>query len=125
MAQNWTKEELTAGLQKIEYSRFIPSGVKRQLDFAYAVNLDCVPTGSIEFRKVHEPEHGTVEFSTAEGFSSYKEDSKYAKCNDKKVLGGYVYYKSEDGYVGPDSFAIIAMYPTGLAREVRYKLVVR
>jgi hypothetical protein len=124
-ADDWTHDESVAGLQKFEFSRFVPSGVKRMLEFAYLSNPDCSIPGTIEARKIQEPEHGTVEFANVEGFANYKPDTKFAKCNDKKVPGVAINYKSSDGYVGPDNFSVIVMYPNGMAREVRFKMIVR
>ena len=47
------------------------------------------------------------------------------KCNDKKTRGLLINYKSNGGYVGPDAFDILVLYPTGYAREVHYNVNVR
>jgi len=126
VARDWTKEELSAGLQKHEMSRYVPSGVERMLGFVYALKADCSSQGDIIVKKVREPEHGSIEIIPGESASSYKADSKYAKCNDLKgVPGVLINYKSTDDYVGPDAFKVLVMYPTGLAQEQLFKVIVR
>jgi hypothetical protein len=125
IANDWTPEERTAGLQKYDFSRFVPSSVKRTLETAYALNPDCTSSGPIEIRKIQEPEHGTVEFPTADVFPTYGHDTKFAKCNEKKTTAVLINYKSADGYVGPDTFGVLVMYANGMAREVHYKMIVR
>jgi hypothetical protein len=125
-ARDWTKEETAAGLQKFEFSRYVPSGVERRLEFMYVLKPDCSSAGDIVVRKLREPEHGTIEIMPVDGVASYKADSKYFKCNDKSgVPGVALNYKSADDYVGADNFKVLVMYPAGLAREVLYKIIVR
>jgi hypothetical protein len=40
-AQEWTKDEQTAGLKTIEYTRHIPSGKQRALSSFGYLNADC------------------------------------------------------------------------------------
>jgi hypothetical protein len=126
VARDWTKEELSSGLQKHEMSRYVPSGVERMLGFVYALKLDCSSLGDIVVKKLRDSEHGSIEIVPGESASSYKADSKYVKCNDKAgVPGVRINYKSADDFVGPDNFKVLIMYPTGLAQETLYKIVVR
>lgn len=124
-ARDWTKEESAAGLQKYENTRFVPSGVERMLGFLYALKPDCSALGPVVVRKTTEPIHGTIEVVQSEGTSTYKPDSKYFKCNDNPVPGVVINYKSADDYVGPDNFRVLVLYPSGLAHEVIYKVLVR
>ncbi|UEM11940.1 hypothetical protein J4G43_047125 [Bradyrhizobium barranii subsp. barranii] len=77
--------------------------------------------GNAIVRTVEAPEHGAFETGTCGGFPTYKPDSKFAKCNDKQMSGTSLFYKSSDGYVGPDSFKVLIIYPNLLA----YKMIVR
>jgi hypothetical protein len=123
--RDWTKEESLAGLQKYEFTRFVPSGVERMISFMYSLKQDCSSQGDIIVRKITEPNHGTVQIVPGEGQSTIKADSKMAKCNDKPVPGVLVNYQSAGEYVGPDSFKLLFLYPNGLAQEALYKIVVR
>lgn len=125
-AREWTKEDLSAGMQKIEYSRYAPSGENRTLEFLYMSRANCALfSDKVVVKAIRKPDHGTVEFEPEENFPTYKDDSKWAKCNEKKLPGVLVKYKSDDDYVGPDIFTILVIFPSGLARELTYKMIVR
>ncbi|MGY8679782.1 hypothetical protein Q2941_18580 [Bradyrhizobium sp. UFLA05-153] len=124
-ANDWTKEELSAGLKREEWSKYVGSGNKLKLSFVYAAKPDCSSVGTIVVRTLQSPEHGTFDTEVVEDFPTFKQDNKLAKCNDSKMPGTVMYYKSNDDYVGPDSFKVLVIYPTGLAYEVRYKMIVR
>jgi hypothetical protein len=123
-AQDSTKEEIASGMQKFEYTRHVPTGIKRPLEHIASVNPDCSLVEGMDVRKIAEPEHGAVEIERAEGFISYAKDNVRAKCNDKKVRVLSITYQSKPGYVGRDEFGILILYPSGYAREVHYSIVV-
>jgi hypothetical protein len=117
----------TEGLQKLEFTRFVSSGKKITLDFAYALNPDCSPSegGPVEVKTTTEPAHGTVEVVPGDRFPVYAKTNIRFKCNDKKTRGLIINYKSTGGYIGSDTFEVLILYPSGLAREVHYNLNVR
>jgi hypothetical protein len=124
-AREWTKEETAAGIQKWEFTRYAPAGENRALEFLVAARPNCGPFNEkIVVKLIRKPEHGTAEFTPEETYPNFAE-GKYAKCNDNKMPGITVNYKSSDDYAGPDSFTILAVYPTGLAREILYKMIIR
>jgi hypothetical protein len=125
LAQEYSKEEEGSGMQRLEYTRHVPSGAKRTLRFATSVNPDCSVREGTEVRKTKDPEHGTVEIVPGQSFSSWKKDTVRSKCNDKKMPGLFINYKSFDGYRGTDGFDILILYPSGFAREVHYNINVR
>jgi hypothetical protein len=92
----------------------------------YGANPDCSPLdGDIEVRTAKQPEHGGVEIVAGDRFPNFAKDNVRAKCNAKKLRGVIVNYKSSGGYVGPDGFDLLVLYPTGFAREVRFNINVR
>jgi opacity protein-like surface antigen len=123
-AKDWTQEETLAGMQKLEYTRYAPSGENQLLDFLTVVQLGCLPyERNPVVRTIRAPEHGTVETASGEGYAKFLGDT--AKCNDQKVAGTKLSYKSTSGYTGPDTFTVLVMYPNSFAREVTYKMIVR
>lgn len=120
-AQEPTKEEASeasAGMKKVEATRHVPSGAKRTIYFLSGANPDCSPYEGIEVRKTKEPEHGTIEVVPSDGFPNFAKENARFKCNDKKIRGLKVNYKSSGDYVGPDGFVLFVMYPDGFAREI-------
>jgi hypothetical protein len=114
------------GLQKGKLTRFVPSGMNRSIEFLYAAKPDCSPMDdSIEVRTTKAPEHGTVEIVPIENFPNFARDTTRYKCNERKVRGLSVNYKSSEGYVGPDEFDILVLYPGGFGREIHFNIVVR
>ena len=127
-AQEEAKDEAwrLEGLQKLEFTRFVASGKKVTLDFGYALNPDCSPVdGSVEVKTTAEPAHGAIEVVSGDRFPNYAKTNMRFKCNDKKTRGLLINYKSTGGYIGPDAFDILVLYPTGYAREVHYNVNVR
>jgi hypothetical protein len=114
------------GVQKFAFTRFASSGKKVSLDFVFALNPDCSPQdGSIEIKTTTEPAHGTIEVVPGDRFPVYAKTNVRFKCNDKRTRGHLINYKSTGGYVGPDKFEVLYLYPTGFAREVTFDLNVR
>ena len=105
---------------------FVASGKKVTLDFGYALNPDCSPVdGSVEVKTTAEPAQGAIEVVFGHRFPNYAKTNVRFKCNDKKTRGLLINYKSKEGYVGPDAFDILVLYPSGYAREVHYNVNVR
>jgi hypothetical protein len=124
-AEEWSTDERLSGMQKYEFTRYIPSGTKRTIEFVYGANPDCSSIEGIEIRKTQEPEHGSLEIVPGERFPNFAKDNIRFKCNEKKIRGFIVNYKSAKDYVGPDGFDFLVLYPTEFAREVRFNLNVR
>jgi hypothetical protein len=48
-----------------------------------------------------------------------------ARCNEHKVRGQQVYYKSAEKYVGDDELELLILFPAGFAWEVQVGISVR
>jgi hypothetical protein len=96
----------------------------RQRAQTYCVSFG-VSEGSVEVKTTAEPAHGAIEVVSGHRFPNYAKTNVRFKCNDKKTRGLLINYKSKEGYVGPDAFDILVLYPTGYAREVHYNVNVR
>ena len=102
--------------------RVVASGITQRIDFYAALNPDCSAIGDVNVRVTKQPEHGTVESLPATDYPQ-KENIR-SKCNDHKVRGLQVNYKSAEKYVGSDELELLVLFP-GFAWKVRYNIDVR
>src|SRR5262245_38529827 len=123
-AQEWSKDEITAGVRKAEYMRHVPAGKQRTLETFTFLNPDCTANEDLEVTITKEPEHGSATITSAEGFPHYAKDNVRSKCNDKKVKGKVLNYKPAVGYVGNDVFEVMVLMPNGMAGEYVYNIKV-
>jgi hypothetical protein len=112
------------GLQRLQIARTVPSGTTQRINFHVSLNPDCTSEGNVVVRVVKEPEHGKIEITPTSHFPSFSKESNRYKCNQHKVKGVLLNYKT-DKYVGEDVFDILVLYPSGFAREYRYNMTVR
>jgi hypothetical protein len=113
------------GLEKKQFTRVVASGAKQRIGFFYALNPDCSASGNVDIRVSKQPEHGSTETSTTTNFPNYPKENIRAKCNDHKVRGVQVSYKSAEKYTGNDEFDLLVLFPAGTAWEVHYEISVR
>ena len=123
-AQEWSKDELTAGTRKLEYTRHIPAGKQRTLENVTFLNPDCSVNEDAEATITKEPQHGSATIDSAEVFTHYAKDNVRSKCNDKKVKGKVLNYKPAVGYAGDDVFEVMVLLPNGMATESVYSIKV-
>jgi hypothetical protein len=113
------------GLEKKQFTRVVASEKKTGMGFFTSLHPDCTSRGDADIRVTKQPEHGTIETAPATNFPTYpKEHSRY-KCNQHKVKGVQVNYKSAEKYVGDDVFDLLVLFPSGFAWEVHYDVSVR
>ena len=84
------------GLQKVEINRFIASGTKQRVGFFYALNPDCSASGDVNIRVTKQPEQGTAEIAATTLFPNFEKENIRYKCNQHKVRGQQVNYKSAE-----------------------------
>ena len=113
------------GLQQKQFTRVVGSGTKQRIGFFTYLNPDCTASGDTEIRITKQPEHGSVETATASNFPSYPKEHVRVKCNDHKVRGMQVTYKSAEKYVGSDELELLVLFPNGFAWEAHYGISVR
>jgi hypothetical protein len=107
------------------YNRVVASGTKQQIGFYVSINPDCTASGDINVRVIKQPEHGTVESVGKTDFVQYPKESIRAKCNQHRVKGTLVNYKSAEKYTGNDEFDLLILYPGGYAHEHHFNISVR
>jgi hypothetical protein len=110
------------GLQKKQFTRVVASGAKQGIGFYTSLNPDCTAIRDVNIRVTKQPEHGSTETTTAINFPGYPKESSHYKCNDHKVRGMQVNYKSAEKYVGNDELELLVLFPNGFAWEVHYDI---
>jgi hypothetical protein len=113
------------GLVKRQFTRVVASGAKQRIGFFHAVHPDCTASGDVTLRVTKQPEHGTVETVAATNYPNYPKENIDVKCNEYKVKGTLVNYKSAEKYTGNDEFDLLILFPGGMAWEIHYDISVR
>jgi hypothetical protein len=113
------------GLEKRQLTRVVASGTNQRIGFFTALNPDCTASGNVNIRVTKKPEHGSAEITTTINFPSYPKEHSRSKCNDHKVRGMQINYKSAEKYVGSDELELLVLFPNGFAWEVHYNIDVR
>ena len=113
------------GLRKDQATRVVASSKNQRIGFFTYLTPDCVSGGEVEVRITKKPEHGTAETATATNFPGYPKENIRAKCNEHKVRGVQINYKSADKYVGSDELELLGLFPGGTAWELHYDISVR
>jgi hypothetical protein len=113
------------GLEKKQFTRVVASGTKDQIGFFYKLNPDCSASGNVNIRVTKQPEHGSTETTTATNFPNYPKENIRSKCNEHRVKGMQVNYKSAEKYVGDDTLDLLILFPAGFAWEVHFDVSVR
>ena len=85
---------------------------------------DC-SASDINIRVTKQPEHGTVETAAATDFPNFGRENIRYRCNQHKVRGQQVNYKSAEKYIGSDTFELLVLFPGGFTREVHLDIDVR
>jgi len=105
--------------------RSVPSGKNQRIGFFTHLNPDCTASGATEIRITKQPEHGSVEITPTINFPSYPKEHVRFRCNEHKVRGSQLNYKSAEKYIGSDEFELLVLWPTGFGLEVHYDVSVR
>ena len=121
-AQEKSPEQM---LEKQQLARVVTSGTNQRIGFFYAVNPDCSASGDVTVRVTKQPEHGTVETTTATNLPAFPKENIRARCNQHKVRGVQVNYKSAEKYVGNDTLDLLVLFPGGFGQEVHLNINVR
>lgn len=121
-AQEWTKDEITAGQKTIEQTRHVPAGKKFILGSMAYLNPDCTLAENSDVTITKEPEHGNASIETTEHYTSFAKENIRAKCNEKKMRMPVLTYKAAVGYAGTDIFEVTAIAPNGMVNLYRFTI---
>jgi hypothetical protein len=103
------------GLDKKQFTRVVASGTNQRISFYTSLNPDCTASGNVNIRVTKQPEHGSTEITTTISFPTYPKEHIRSKCNDQKVRGVQVNYKSAEKYTGDDALDLLILWPAGTA----------
>jgi len=118
------KVRVDDGLMKSkDFKRYVASGTSTTLGFYTALNPDCTAQGVLTIRVAKQPEHGSVEIVETISFPNYV--GSFSKCNQHKVKGVLVTYKSAPKFIGRDAVDLLALMPGGFAWENHFDISVR
>jgi hypothetical protein len=120
----WTREERTAGLKTLEFTRHAPAGKQLTLDNLVYLNPDCTFVEGAETTITKPPEHGTAVIETREGYVHYAKDNPRSKCNEKKMRVPMLIYKAAAGHAETDALEVTLIHSNGMATVVRYTIKV-
>jgi hypothetical protein len=112
-------------LPKVNWARIVASGTNQRIGFFYAVNPDCSANGDVNIRVTKQPDHGAVETAAATDFPSFERENIRYRCNQQKVRGQQVNYKSTEKYTGSDTLELLVLFPGGFNEEVHINIDVR
>ena len=72
-----------------------------------------------------QPDHGAIETAAATDFPSFERENIRYRCNQQKVRGQQVNYKSTEKYTGSDTLELLVLFPGGFGEEVHINIDVR
>ena len=104
----------------------VRSGALARIAFHYdPVSHACRSLGPVTINLVAPPQHGALSTARGSARPQFGPSSAYAACDRLRVPGLQIYYRSEPGYTGPDSWVVERVTPTGEARQFRIHVSVR
>jgi len=121
----WSSAFAQEGLEKKQWTRVVASGTNGRIAFFTGLNPDCTASGNVNIRVTKQPEHGSIETTTTTNFPGFPKENIRFKCNEHKVKGIQINYKSAEKYVGDDTLDLLVLFPGGFAWEVHYDISVR
>ena len=63
--------------------------------------------------------------TTATDFPNFERENIRYRCNQQKVRGQQVNYKSAEKYIGSDALELLVVFPGGFGQEVYLNIDVR
>jgi len=109
----------------IRLNRFVPTGEERLVAFYPTLFVDCSSRGPTVGRITTKPTHGTLGLAQGDSFTFYTQNSTLSACNNKKVNGLVITYKSDDGYTGEDDASLLLIFADGNAAKLDILFLVR
>jgi hypothetical protein len=105
--------------------RGVHSGEKDRIDFYYSINPTCESEGYPEMTVTKPPSHGRVFTEQGQGYPNFGRDNVRWDCDRRLVPSMDIFYQSDPGFTGNDSFAVEIRFVTSYVRSVAYAIEVR
>lgn len=102
-----------------------PSGKTQKIDRYFSINENCSTIGRAEVTITSQPANGTVSLVRGSDYPNFPMSNPRSDCNTRTVPALLVYYRSNPGYVGNDSFSYDVIYGSGRFISVTKSIAVR
>ncbi len=110
---------------KLELTRVAAAEQKLRLDFLYAIQPDCSPSGEVAVRVTEQPQHGTLVVEDGQAFTNFPKANQRYVCNTRKSDGRLIFYQPKPDYLGTDSITVYVIFPAGFAQTRHYSIDVK
>jgi len=107
------------------YPKTAVAGRTSQLDFYYAVKLDCSPLDWSDVRIVQQPENGKAEISKGAVLMYYSDENPRKSCNGKSTVAMRLMYTPNENARGDDRIVVEVIYSSGESRKFTYQITVK
>ncbi len=107
------------------FQRAAYAGTRQRLDFLTTLRPDCSYMGPSNYHFLMRPQHGLVEFKSAQEPPAFLQSSIFYKCNDHRVGGVMMYFTPDRSFSGNDRFVIEWISPAGLLYSRKYEVAVK
>lgn len=104
--------------------RGVHTGDRSKVGNYYSVLPTCETDGYPEITVVNAPKHGKVSSDPGEVYTNFARDNVRWDCNRKPVPGTQLFYQSDPGFEGKDSFSIAIRWPSSDLRTDSYDVEV-
>ncbi len=105
-------------------ARAVQSGSRTQVAFFYNLTDNCQSEGVPQVTVTRVPANGKVTIGAGHDLPQYPSDNPRAVCNQAPVPTSQVYYESNGGFRGADSFAIQVQFSSTFTQTYTYELTV-
>lgn len=120
---------LLAGLlpdpARADIAKAVPSGRTQQIDFFASLHPDCSATGIPVVRLIDGPSKGLITTEAGRDFLAFPRGNVRSRCNNRRVAGLKLLYRSTDAFTGADRVKILILSGSGMQREAIYTIEVR
>jgi len=89
----------------------VHSGLKEQVAHFYELLPNCELAGYPEVTVVRSPGQGTVSTEPGKTYTEYDRENARFECNQQLAGATMIFYQSNAGFHGRDSFAISVRFP--------------
>ena len=118
VAAGCATEETRAQKPTYTEHRGVHSGMRERVDFYFSVLPTCEISGYPEVRVLRAPRSGNLSVEKGEDHPTFPKENVRWDCNRKLIGSTRVFYQSNPGFHGNDSFYIEIRWPDATIRAV-------
>jgi hypothetical protein len=105
--------------------RTVPAGQTSTVEFALALNRECISHGLPNLRLSQQPAHGSSTVVPRDGAAKFVANSPLSACNGVKVPGLAVTYTPQPGFTGIDALSLDEIDANGGHHAIQMALTVQ